>query len=358
MLTAGGALDDPWQGRRLGNYALEAVIGRGGMATVYRASHVALGTAHAVKLLDPSLARHPDVRARFLREGRVQARFEHPGIARVTDTVLDDADGAPAVALVMELLDGRSLRDVLDEGPLDADAALLVLDEAADALAYAHARDVVHRDIKPANLFLARTSDGSLRTVILDFGVARHQQLSDLTGSGVMLGTTHYMSPEQVEDPRAVDGRADVFSLGVVLYEMLVGEPPHEGQTPTSVALAVMTGRYRRIGRVRPELAPLDPVFERALHPDASERFPTVTALARAARDALAGVEAGPRAPSAPRDVAPHAPTWPPIPDAEAARIRALRAAGVPLRPCATCAAPLLPDATACSRCGTPTPPP
>lgn len=346
-------MDDPWLGRRLGNYALEAVIGRGGMACIYRATHVALGTSHAVKVLDPSLARHAEIRARFLREGRVQARFDHPGIARVTDTVLVEGD-APAVALVLELLDGRSLREVLDEGPLDAASALLVLEEVADALAHAHARDVVHRDIKPANLFLARTADGSLRTVILDFGVARHQGLSDLTASGVMLGTTHYMSPEQVEDPRRVDGRADVFSLGVVLFEMLAGEPPHEGQTATAVALAVLAGRFRRLATIRPDLAALDAVIARALAPDPAVRYPTARALASAARAALEGVEEVP-APAEVREraTAPApAPTWPPIPHEEAMQIRALRASGLAPRPCVRCAAPVPPGGSACARCG------
>jgi serine/threonine protein kinase len=347
-------VDDRWRGRRLGNYALEGPIGCGGMATVYRASHVALGTSHAVKVLDRGLAQIPDVRARFLREGRVQAQFTHPGIARVTDTihVAHPDGGDPAVALVMELLDGRSLKEVLDEGPLDAGAALLVLDEAADALAYAHARGVVHRDIKPGNLFLARTSEGSLRTMILDFGVARHQSLSDLTGTGVMLGTTHYMAPEQVDDPRKVDARADVFSLGVVLFEMLVGEPPHEGLTPTAVALAILSGRHRRLAAVLPELVALDPVIARALLPDPDSRYATPPELAAAARDAVREPPATGR-PVPPSDRVPFdAPTWPPVPDALAATIRGLRATGVSLRPCAACAAPVPPGASNCRRCG------
>ena len=138
-----------WVGERLGNYELTDVLGEGGMATVYAANHIALGTAHAVKILAPTFARHPDVRARFLREGRVQAQFRHPGIAQVTDTVQD-----PVVALVMERLIGRSVRDVLDAGPMSLTAAVLVIQRVAVALEHAHERQVVHRDVKPELPFL------------------------------------------------------------------------------------------------------------------------------------------------------------------------------------------------------------
>ncbi|MEZ4320611.1 MAG: serine/threonine-protein kinase [Myxococcota bacterium] len=340
-------MDDPWLGARLGNYQIDALLGRGGMASVYRAEHVALGTRHAVKILDPLFARHEEVRARFLREGRVQAQFKHPGIAVVTDTV-----SSPAVALVMELLEGESLREVLERGPISVGAASIVFEDLADALIYAHGKGVVHRDVKPDNVFLAEEEDESLRPVLLDFGIARIDTMNAITRAGIKVGTPLYMSPEQVDDPRQVDGRADVFSLGVVLFEMLTGTTPHEGDTPREIALSMLRGRIPRVSERSAAPRELDAVITRALAPDPELRFPTMAAFRDAVRAALEGSDASDAAPArgpfgwASREAT--ASTVPPIPEEKVAAVLAERAA---LAPCPACGA----DGTGldhCVRCG------
>jgi serine/threonine-protein kinase len=343
-------LVDPWLGRRLGNYRVDTVIGRGGMASVYEASHVALGTVHALKILEPVFARHPDVRARFLREGRVQAQFRHAGIARVTDTI-----NGPAVALVMERLTGESLRALLDRGPVSPAVASLLVEDIADALAHAHAHGVVHRDIKPDNVFLAEEADGGLRAVLLDFGIARVQDMSELTQSGVMMGTPRYMSPEQLEDPRAVDPRTDVFALGVVLYELLAGVPPHPGEGAREITMAILGGRYPRLSARTGLPAVVDQVVDRALAPDRERRFASVQDLAAAAASALAvpaETDAPPPAPSNRPVPAGPAETWPPVPDAEVEQVLAGRAAGRRVVRCRRCGTRGFAAQRRCEGCG------
>lgn len=334
---------DPWIGRRLGNYELEAVLGRGGMASVYRARHVALGTLHAVKILERVFAEHPAVKVRFLREGRVQAQFRHPGIARVTDTLDGDA-----VALVMELLEGESLREVLARGPVPPDAAAILVEDVADALAYAHARGVVHRDVKPDNVFLAEREEG-MRAVLLDFGIARVEEMSSLTQTGILIGTPRYTAPEQLEDPRRVDGRADVFALGVLLYELLTGQTPHPGDTAREVTVSVLAGRSVPLRRRLPG-APmaLEAAIERALCADPVGRTATVEAFAAAVREALGSWDDTP--PSLPVTDREQALTWPPMPEERVADVLAARRAEG--RTCPRCGVPNRLDQRRCLRCG------
>lgn len=352
---------DPWLGRRLGNYRLERVLGRGGMASVYEAHHVALGTRHALKVLEPVFARHPDVRARFLREGRVQAQFRHAGIARVTDTIT-----GPATALVMEYLRGESLRSLLARGTVSVEVAALLIEDIADALAYAHSLGVVHRDIKPDNIFLAEDDDDGLRAVLLDFGIARVDEMTELTQSGVMMGTPRYMSPEQMDDPRSVDGRTDVFSLAVVLFELLAGVSPHPGATPRAVTLAVLSGRFHTISKVAAVPRTLDAVMERAFAPDREDRFGDVRQFAAAVVDALAAPAPAPVAVHPMADVRPAPPavsassvgmpatTWPPVPEAEVAQLLAQRAAGEEVVRCRRCGTRGVVSLRRCRGCGAP----
>lgn len=400
-------MGDPWLGQRLGNYQIDALLGRGGMASVYRATHVALGTSHAVKVLKDTFAQHPDVKARFLREGRVQAQFRHPGIAQVTDTI-----ASPGVALVMELLAGESLRQVVERGPISLEAAAMIVEDVASALAYAHGLGVVHRDIKPDNIFLAEESEGALRPVVLDFGVARVDEMTTLTQTGILIGTPRYMSPEQFEDPRSVDGRSDVFSLAIVLFEMIAGFTPHPGESPPVIAMSMMNGRFDRISKCSEAPESLDAVMRRALQPEPSDRYDDIEAFAAAVRQALpddgalydtvepiepahdepahieprtsrgepprsppSGTYPGLRstldpmtpvpAPTPDATGAPRprrgplasgmgfAPTWPPIPDAEVAAVLADRATGASTVACVQCGAANRPDRPRCRRCGT-----
>ncbi|HWG94549.1 MAG TPA: Stk1 family PASTA domain-containing Ser/Thr kinase [Mycobacteriales bacterium] len=223
---------DPLVGRLLdGRYRLERLIARGGMATVYLGTDTRLDRTVAVKVLRAALAEDPEFVERFTREARSAARLSTPDVVAVFDQGRDPASGA--AYLVMEHVRGRTLRDVLRErGPLPPVEALALLEPVLRALAAAHAAGLVHRDVKPENVLVA--DDG--RVKVADFGLARAFQTSSLTStSGVLLGTVAYLAPEQVEHGSA-DPRSDVYSAGIVLWELLTGTPPYESDTPLSVA--------------------------------------------------------------------------------------------------------------------------
>jgi serine/threonine-protein kinase len=192
-------------------YLVDAEIGRGGMAVVYRATDVRLNRRVAIKLLPPELAFNPDVRERFLREAQTSAQLTHPHIVPIY--TVDERDGL--VYFVMALVDGESLAQRLAREPqLPIADARLILADVADALAYAHGRGVVHRDVKPDNVMIDRVTG---RAVVTDFGIARATAGdSRLTVTGVAVGTPAYMSPEQAMGERELDGRSDIYSLGVV----------------------------------------------------------------------------------------------------------------------------------------------
>ena len=194
-------------------YLIEREIGRGGMAVVYRATDLRLNRTVAIKVLPPDLAFNPDVRTRFIREAQTAAQLSHPNIVPIY--TVDDKDGGSLVYFVMAFVDGESLGVRLArEGAWPVDQTVRVLRDVADALAYAHARGVVHRDIKPDNILIDRASG---RPMVTDFGIARAAAgETRLTVTGVAVGTPAYMSPEQALGEREVDGRSDLYSLGVV----------------------------------------------------------------------------------------------------------------------------------------------
>ncbi|MBN2800431.1 MAG: protein kinase [Deltaproteobacteria bacterium] len=226
-------------GKTIDRYIVEAVIGQGGMAMVYRVRHNRLGSRHALKVLTVT---RPNVRKRLLREGRVQAELHHPNLVGVTDVL--DIQGAPA--LLMEYVDGPSLEWVLRNHKVTLDEGLALFRAICSGVAEAHQRDLVHRDLKPGNVLLARRGEGWLPKVT-DFGIAKILQGSETpshTGSQVAMGTPAYMAPEQIRDARSVDQRADIFSLGVLLYELTLGVPPFAGTDVLSILNAVATGEY------------------------------------------------------------------------------------------------------------------
>ncbi len=218
-----------------GKYLLEACLGIGGMGEVYRATNVSLGRKVAIKVLAHDMVDNEDDVMRFLREARAAAAVRHPNVVDVLDVARDD-DGTPFI--VQELLSGEDLEHYVRSrgGRLSAEEALEILIPVAEAVAVAHARDVVHRDLKPANIFLAREGT-RITPKVLDFGACLFPTLGAAPASEkrLLIGTPHYMAPEQVTDRAGVDARADVWALGVILWELLVGEPPFQGSTAMDV---------------------------------------------------------------------------------------------------------------------------
>jgi eukaryotic-like serine/threonine-protein kinase len=217
-----------------GKFRIDESLGKGGMGVVMAGEHITLGQKVAFKFLKPG-ASEADVVERFVREARAAARIDNEHVVRVSDVGVLESGVA---YMVMERLEGEDLgRYLRRQGPLPVDEAVLYLAQACDAVAAAHAAGVIHRDLKPSNLFLARRRDGRSAIKVLDFGISKASSTSrdevsqSLTRPGTVLGSPRYMSPEQVRDIRHVDGRSDVWSLGTVLYELLVGSPMYEGDT-------------------------------------------------------------------------------------------------------------------------------
>ena len=230
-------------------FLVDAEIGRGGMAVVYRATDVRLNRRVAIKLLPPELAFNPDVRERFLREAQTSAQLTHPHIVPIY--TVDERDGM--VFFVMALVDGESLAQRLAREPqLPIADARRILADVADALAYAHGRGVVHRDVKPDNIMIDRVTG---RAVVTDFGIARAAAGdSRLTVTGVAVGTPAYMSPEQAIGERELDGRSDIYSLGVVGYQMLAGTTPFRAANTPAMLVKHLSETPRPLDAVRSDL--------------------------------------------------------------------------------------------------------
>jgi len=263
-------------------YVIERELGRGGMATVYLARDARLDRRVAIKVMLPDVSASVSAE-RFLREVQVSAQLNHPHILGLHDSGRVPSGGANSGDLlyfVMPYVEGESLRDRLRrDGPLPLSDALRIASEVADALSHAHGRGIVHRDIKPENILLAAHTSGDLRSwhaTVADFGIARI--LADggqgLTSTGVSIGTPAYMSPEQASGDRTVDSRADLYSLGCVLYEMLVGEPPFTGPTVAAVVARHLTAPVPSIRTVRPAVpVDVEALVGRALEKVAADRM-------------------------------------------------------------------------------------
>ncbi len=267
-----------------GKYVVDRVIGSGGMGVVVAARHVQLGERVALKFLLTST--DESFVARFLREAQLAVRIKSEHVARVLDVATLD-DGSPY--MVMELLEGSDLDRLLrDEGPPPIDVALDYVLQACEAVAEAHSLGIVHRDLKPANLFLTRRSDGSPLVKVLDFGISKVVGLfrgpmdRSLTRADDMLGSPQYMAPEQVRDPRNVDARCDVFSLGSILYKMLTGRSAFEGGNAATVLAMVLSEPPTPLREHRPEIPPaLESLVLGCLEKDLAARVPSVEVLAR-----------------------------------------------------------------------------
>jgi serine/threonine-protein kinase len=282
--------EDERIGRLLdGRYRIVALIGSGGIGAVYRAEHAALDRSVAVKVLLEGFGEIPELKRRFVREAKALSALSHPHVVPVIDFGLE-----PEAYLVMELLEGQTLEDLLREGPLPPARALRIARQILSGLAFAHGRGVAHRDLKPANVFLQALPDAQDHVRLLDFGLAkflddeRGESDATLTKAGMVFGTPAYMAPEQATGERA-DARADVYSAGILLYELLTGRRPFNDPTRAELLRAHLLTRPPPAGNTRPGLvlsAELQAILDRALAKEIPLRFQDASAML-AALDAL-----------------------------------------------------------------------
>ena len=259
---------------QIGRYEVKSELGRGGMATVYRAYYPNSGREVAIKVLPREMLHDPQFRSRFEREIKLIASLEHPAIVPIYDA--GEVNGQPY--FVMRFMNGGSLSDVIEKGPIPIEDTAKIIERVAQGLAYAHRKGVIHRDLKPDNILFDETGE----PFISDFGVAKlTESTSNLTGSGV-IGTPAYMSPEQAQGTE-IDLRSDVYGLGVIVYQMLTGHQPYSADTPMGVVVKHITDPVPEILKVLPNLkAEVDSVIKTAMAKDRDQRFANTVELAKA----------------------------------------------------------------------------
>jgi eukaryotic-like serine/threonine-protein kinase len=270
--------------QQIGRYQIVAKIGQGAMGEVYRAHDPILNRDVAVKTISAGRGEDETLRKRFQREAQSAALLSHPNIV----TVFELGEHGDQLFMAMELLEGTDLKQAIQHGDLSLPQKLEVIEKICEGLAFAHSKNIVHRDLKPANIHLAR--DGSVK--VMDFGLARFGG-SDMTRTGMVMGTPHYMSPEQVKGGKA-DTRSDVFSLGALAYEVLTSRKPFEAETMHAVLFKVMQEEPPPARHLLPTLPPvLIQVVEKALSKEPSERFSDAGQMLAAVRKARQAIAAG-----------------------------------------------------------------
>ena len=274
--------DDPQVGTEVAGYRIESLLGYGGMSVVYLAEDLRLKRKVALKLLAAGLAEDESFRDRFLRESELAASIDHPNIVPIYEAGTTD----DLLFIAMRYVEGRDLKERLQRGRLDPGEAVGILAQVASALDAAHARGLVHRDVKPSNVLLdtGARPDGSDHVYLADFGLTKRvSEETEIADDGHLMGTIDYIAPEQVTGGE-IDGRADVYSLGCVFYECLIGQPPFRRDSDIAVVFAHLEAEPPPASAQRPELpAALDAVIARALAKDPEQRYPSCRELARAA---------------------------------------------------------------------------
>ncbi len=295
-------------GDALPEFAVLREIGKGSMGIVYEARRAADGVRVALKILPPSLTLNERTLARFLREGRLMARVEHPDIVRYLGQGSATAGGVRIHWFAMELVDGVSLQERLKVGPLPVRMACAIAARAGRALQFAHERGVVHRDVKPGNILLRNDqgqtdATGSPPIAVSDFGLARESGSGSMTESGALVGTPMFMAPELVMSGSAqAETRTDVYSLGATLYTLLAGRPPFDGPTAQSVLKAVLDHDPPRLGRLRADLPPdVEAIVQKAMSRRPERRYGSALEMSLDLERSLRGERTLARLPSAGR---------------------------------------------------------
>jgi eukaryotic-like serine/threonine-protein kinase len=279
-LSPSASVPDPFVGRTLnGRYEVLARLGAGGVGVVYQGRQVQLDRLVAIKVLKPSAPASPEWRRHFEREARVHSALAHPNIVPITDFGIDGG----VTYLVTELLQGRTLADLIDEGPVSPARALDIVGQTLRALAFAHRQAIAHRGLKPTNIFLQAQPDHTDHVRLLDFGMAKFLEgassprpAESLPRVGVVFGTPSYMAPEQAKAER-VDTRADIYATGVILFQLLAGRLPYVADTPEGVLEAHVLEPVPSLAEVRPDLAIarlVQPVIDRAMAKKPAGRYP------------------------------------------------------------------------------------
>ena len=262
-------------GQRVADYEIVSILGIGGMGCVYRVRNVISHRTEAMKVLLGDLTAEPDLAARFLREIRTLATLDHPNIAQLHTALQADSQ----LVMIMEFVDGLSLQQMARPAPLRLEDVVHSMQQVLTALSFAHSRGVVHRDVKPANIMV--TPQGVVK--LTDFGIAKSKTKHGLTRPGTAIGSLNYMSPEQALGMSAIDGRSDLYSLGITMYELLAGRRPFEDDS----AYTLLHSQLKAVPRPPSEFNPmlsraLDDLVLKALEKDPSKRFQTATEMSEA----------------------------------------------------------------------------